>query len=62
MRFETIVAVVPDDKYARVISGSTEFFDHRTLRDWEELLRAFERIDRSTVINDYGARWVPATE
>lgn len=49
---ETIVAVVGDDKYSRVFSGSQEFLDHRNLRDWQELLGAlgFERIDRSTLI------------
>lgn len=49
---ETVVAVVGDDKYSRVISGSTEYPDHRSLREWEELLREwhFERIDRSTLV------------
>jgi two-component system LytT family response regulator len=49
---ETIVAVVGDDKYSRVISGSTEYPDHRSLREWHDLLQEwrFERIDRSTLV------------
>jgi len=49
---ETILAVAGDDKYSRVLSGSTEYPDHRSLRDWCELLRDwhFERIDRSTLV------------
>jgi two-component system LytT family response regulator len=49
---ENIVAVTGDDKYARVVAGSREIADHRTLREWEELLRdeGFTRIDRSTLV------------
>ncbi len=49
---ENILAVTGDDKYSRVITGSQEVADHRTLREWEDLLRGkgFTRIDRSTVL------------
>lgn len=49
---ENIVAVTADDKYSRVVACSREIPDHRTLREWEELLRSrgFERIDRSTLV------------
>ena len=49
---ENIVAVTGDDKYSRVIAGSQEIADHRTLRDWEELLaeHEFTRVDRSTLL------------
>jgi len=50
---DLIVAVVGDDKYSRVIAGSQSLADHRSLREWEELLRSygFERIDRSTLVH-----------
>jgi DNA-binding LytR/AlgR family response regulator len=46
------VAVTAEDKYSRVASGSREYPDHRTLREWEEMLgdRGFVRIDRSTLV------------
>lgn len=49
---DTIVAIIGDDKYSRVISGSTEHADHRSLREWQALLDkyGFERIDRSTLV------------
>ena len=49
---DTIVAVIGDDKYSRVIAGAHDLSDHRTLRQWEELLRdrGFTRIDRSTLV------------
>lgn len=49
---ENIVAVTGEDKYSRVIAGSREIPDHRTLREWEELLgdKGFIRIDRSTLL------------
>ena len=49
---ENIIAVTGDDKYSRVIAGSSVIADHRTLREWEELLRdkGFTRIDRSTLV------------
>lgn len=53
LAIDTIVAVTADDKYSRVASGSREHPDHRTLREWEELLgdRGFVRIDRSTLVD-----------
>ena len=53
LAIDTIVAVTADDKYARVVSGSREYPDHRTLREWQELLgeRGFVRIDRSTLVD-----------
>lgn len=49
---DTIAAIIGDDKYSRVISGSTEHPDHRSLREWQALLDGygFERIDRSTLV------------
>ena len=49
---DLIVAVVGDDKYSRVVAGSQSLADHRSLREWEELLRdkGFIRIDRSTLL------------
>ena len=49
---ETIVAVTAEDKYTRVASGPREYPDHRTLREWEELLadRGFVRLDCSTLV------------
>ena len=49
---ENIVAVTADDKYSRVVAGSRQLDDHRSLREWEELLRdeGFTRIDRSTLL------------
>jgi len=48
-----IAAVVGDDKYSLVVAGSQSLADHRSLREWEELLRGhgFERIDRSTLVH-----------
>lgn len=48
----SILAIVGDDKHSRVFAGSNEISDHRTLREWEELLRdkGFIRIDRSTLL------------
>jgi two-component system, LytTR family, response regulator len=53
LAIETIVAVTAEDKYSRVASGSREYPDHRTLREWEEMLgdRGFVRIDRSTLVD-----------
>lgn len=50
---DTIVAVTADDKYSLVVSGSRQYRDHRTLREWEQLLggRGFVRIDRSTLVD-----------
>lgn len=50
--FDAIVAIIGDDKYSRVIAGEHDLADHRTLRQWEELLRdhGFMRIDRSTLV------------
>ena len=49
---ENIIAVTGDGKYSRVIVGSRGLADHRTLREWDELLRdkGFTRIDRSTLV------------
>ena len=49
---ENIIAVTGDDKYSRVIAGSRAMADHRTLREWEDLMRekGFTRIDRSTLV------------
>ncbi len=53
LALDTIAAVTADDKYSLVVSGSREYRDHRTLRDWAELLgeRGFVRIDRSTLVD-----------
>jgi len=50
---ESIVAVVGDDKYSRVISGSSEYPDKRALSEWHTLLQTsgFARIDRSTLLS-----------
>lgn len=49
---DSIAAIIGDDKYSRVIAGSNNLADYRTLRQWEELLRdhGFTRIDRSTLL------------
>ncbi|XHR30732.1 MAG: LytR/AlgR family response regulator transcription factor [Chthoniobacteraceae bacterium] len=52
VELESIVAVMGDDKYSRVIGAPAEYPDHRTLREWEALLygQGFVRIDRSTLV------------
>lgn len=52
LALDNIIAVTGDDKYSRVIAGSRAMADHRTLREWEDLLceKGFMRIDRSTLV------------
>ena len=58
IKIETLVAVVGDDKYSRVLNESAEYLDHRSLREWHDLLldRGFERIDRSTLVRTESIR------
>jgi DNA-binding LytR/AlgR family response regulator len=52
LALETISAVIAEGNYSRVLCGSTEYPDHRRLREWEKLLADFavERLDRSTLL------------
>jgi DNA-binding LytR/AlgR family response regulator len=52
LALETISAVTAEGNYSRVLCGSTEYPDHRRLREWEKLLADFEveRLDRSTLV------------
>ena len=52
LALETISAVIAEGNYSRVLCGSTEYLDHRRLREWEKLLADFavERLDRSTLL------------
>jgi two-component system LytT family response regulator len=49
---ETISAVFAEGNYSRVRCGSTDYLDHRRLREWQNLLSDFsvERLDRSTLL------------
>ena len=52
LALETISGVIAEGNYSRVLCGSTEYPDHRRLREWEKLLAdyAVERLDRSTLV------------
>lgn len=48
----SIIAVIAEGNYTRVLCGSQAYPDHRSLREWQALLEhyGFERLDRSTLL------------
>lgn len=48
----SIAAVIADRKYSRVLSGTREYRDRRSITEWLELLdnHGIEKIDRSTLV------------
>jgi two-component system LytT family response regulator len=52
LALETISAVLAEGNYSRVRCGSSDYPDHRRLREWQKLLADFpvHRLDRSTLL------------
>jgi two-component system LytT family response regulator len=59
---ETVAAVLADRDYSVVYCGSRALPDHRSLREWAQLLRTrpFTQLDRSTLVRlDVVHSWTP---
>lgn len=62
VNLETVAAVLADRDYSVVYCGSRVLSDHRSLRDWSQLLDGhfFVQLDRSTLVRrDLVHSWTP---